>query len=158
MRIGSFVLTLAAVGALGAALLAPSAWADYGRHDKHVYARLVGGDGYGFCEFVKTRRSLEARVWATGLQPNSVATAWIFVDGAVRQLDGGVTTGGGDIDLQGELRVRRHVEIKLDVRDHQVLIVDDIGNDPADPIADDLLLEELTKPAPTMIGTCTVDF
>ena len=158
MRIRSFILSLGASAALGGALLAPEAWAGHDRHKQHVYARLVSGQGYGFCEFERDRRTVHARVWATGMEPNSVVTAWIFVNDRIQQLDGSVSTRGGDVELSGSLRVRRGVDLKIDVRDHEISIVDEIGNDPDDPVADGILLEELTTPAPTMIGTCTVDF
>lgn len=122
------------------------------------YARLVGGAGYGFCEFTRMGRLINARVVVAGMDSNSIGTTWIFIDdvGAGR-LDGTVASEGGDAAFFGSFSASRRAVIKLDVRDHQERI-QYIGNNPNDEGADEDLVRELTTPAPFRMGTCTVSF
>lgn len=143
-------------------LLSPLALADEGRGSiEKAYVRLVGvapESGYGFCEFEHRGREVHARVWSTGALENSVITTWIFQDDEfVGQLDGTVSTRGGDSQLEGEFKIPgRPTVVTLDVRDHLVTI-QGIGNTPDDPKADATLVTELTTPGPGEIGTCTIE-
>lgn len=119
-------------------------------------ARIVGGAGYGFCEFTRWGRRVSVRVRVAGMDYNSVGTAWIFVDGDnIGQLDGSIAGAGGDAAFRGAFKAPRRAELKIDIRDHRISI-QTIGNRPFDEIADETLLRELTTPAPYMIGTCAV--
>ncbi len=119
-------------------------------------ARIVGGAGYGFCEFTRWGRRVSVRVRVAGMDYNSVGTAWIFVDGKnTGQLDGSIAGAGGDADFFGAFKAPRRAEVKIDIRDHRISILT-IGNAPNDEVADETLLKELTTPAPYMMGTCTL--
>lgn len=119
-------------------------------------ARIVGGAGYGFCEFTRWGRRVSVRVKVAGMDYNSVGTAWIFVDGEnVGQLDGSISGVGGDAAFDGAFKAPRRAEVKIDVRDHRISI-QTIGNTPRDETADETLVRELTTPAPYMIGTCAI--
>lgn len=119
-------------------------------------ARLVGGTGFGFCEFTRWGRRVSVRVRVAGMDYSSVGTAWIFIDGNnVGQLDGSIADAGGDARFDGAFKAPRLSEIKIDVRDHRISI-HTIGNTPFDEIADETLIRELTTPAPHQIGTCTI--
>ncbi|MEO1252971.1 MAG: hypothetical protein AAFW81_11580 [Pseudomonadota bacterium] len=153
------VLGFAALFVCGAMLVAPEAKAKNHRPLVETdIARIVGGAGYGFCEFTRRGRRVTARVHIAGMDFNSVGTAWIFVDGAnVGQLDGTIATEGGDAAFYGSLKAPRYAEVKIDVRDHRISI-ETIGNSPGDEIADDTLVRELTTPAPHKMGTCSTTF
>lgn len=120
--------------------------------------RIVGGDGYGFCEFTRLGRRVTARVHVAGMDYGSVGTAWMFVDGVnIGRLDGTVATDSGDAVFHGSLKASRRAEVKIDIRDHRVSIKS-IGNTPNDQVADDTLIRELTTPAPYKMGTCATTF
>lgn len=119
--------TLGCVGLAAAVIASHTPPVQGGLFKEQDYVRLVGGNGYGFCEFERFGNRVRARVFATGLMGNSTATTWlIFPDRTVR-LDGTVATAEGDAEFEGHFRVRRGTEVTLDVRDHKVTI-QDIGN------------------------------
>lgn len=150
-----------AVGLLSVASLAsaPGAQAKYHRPVAETeIVRMVGGAGHGFCEFTRIGRRVTARVQVSGMDLNSIGTAWIFIDDAVvGQLDGAMATEGGDAAFYGKFRAPRRATVKIDVRDHRISI-HTIGNTPGDDIADDTLVRELTTPAPHSMGTCETAF
>ena len=142
-----------------AALAAPDARADnYRPIIETELVRIVGGAGYGFCEFTRRGRRVSARVHIAGMDYNSIGTAWVFVNGAnIGQLDGTLATDSGDAVFFGSFRAGRRAEVKIDVRDHRINIKS-IGNTPNDDMADETLVRELTTPAPHMMGTCATTF
>lgn len=136
-------------------LLPSGAFAQGNGDQQHEYVRLVGGSGYGFCEFERNGRHVVARLWVTGLGGNHIGTAWVKFDGEiVDRLGGTVATLGGDVEIRGEFKVLPGTEVTLDAREHDVSI-QDIGNAENDPGADQRLNTELTTPAPLKLGTCT---
>ncbi len=153
----SSILTM--VGAASAFLAASQGEAKERAHFAETdIARMVGGAGYGFCEFTRFGRRVSARVHVAGMDFNSIGTAWIFIDGAVvGQLDGTMATEGGDAVFHGSFRAPRRAEIKIDVRDHRINI-ETIGNRANDEAADNTLVRELTTPAPYGMGTCAAAF
>ena len=154
-------LTMGAWLMFGAAavLAAPDASANDRRPVMETeIVRMVGGAGFGFCEFTRRGRHVTARVHVAGMDLNSVGTAWIFIDGAVvGQLDGTIADEGGDAAFFGSFKASRRSEVKIDVRDHRISIKT-IGNTPNDEAADETLVRELTTPAPYKMGTCATTF
>lgn len=148
-------------GLIAATVLAPAPQAEAKDRRPLVeteIARIVGGAGFGFCEFTRHGRRVSARVHIAGMDFNSIGTAWIFVDGHnIGQLDGTIATDSGDAALYGSFKAARRAEIKIDVRDHRISI-ETIGNAPNDDMADETLVRELTTPAPYKMGTCSVTF
>lgn len=159
MSISKFVLCAAGAFGLLAIIAAPDATAyDNRPRIETDLVRIVGGAGYGYCEFTRVGRRISARVHITGLDYHSVGTAWIFIDGAVvGQLDGTIADEGGDAAFFGSFKAPRRSEVKIDVRDHRISIKT-IGNTPKDEAADETLVREITTPAPHMMGTCATKF
>ncbi len=155
-KLGICALAVISAGVIAAA---PQAQANDRRLTVETeIVRIVGGDGFGFCEFTRRGRRVSARVHIAGMDYNSVGTAWIFINGVVvGQLDGTIADNGGDASFFGDFKASRRSEVKIDVRDHRISIKT-IGNTPNDEMADETLVRELTTPAPYKMGTCATTF
>ena len=146
-----------------AAMVAASSGAQAFAEDGNQIARITSEKGnkgaLGFCQFSQIDGGVSVRVVAHGLDKNEIFTTWkkINTDDAAL-LDGTIADNDGVAEFRGSVMGDDIQSITIIIADHDMTI-QSIGNAPVDPVADDMLVEELTTtvddPKP---GKCSVTF